>query len=175
MQSASHLACDWWKQHPSFWRWLPSFIDGQESKCEDFWFSISSCPFIVILAINREFLSGVHTPFFSPSRHYSTLPSFQAKSHNSPRCSEKWATWNGVGGDIIHQIPEWCLWGNEEKEERSPGLGDSISSLYTDLKEPRFKMNYLFQPFMSLWQMAVCLLNVNSALPLHSPWDRTVF
>ena len=122
MQSASHLACDWWKQHPSFWRWLPGFIDGQESKCEDFWFSISSCPFIVILAINREFLSRVHTPFFSPSRHYSTLPSFQAKSHNSPRCSEKWATWNGVGGDIIHH-DSWVVslrkWGKRRTFTRA--------------------------------------------------------
>ena len=52
--------------------------------------------------LQREFLSRVHTLLFSPSRHYSTLPSFQAKYHSSPRCSEKWATWNGVGGGIIH-------------------------------------------------------------------------
>lgn len=79
MQSASHLACDWWKQHPSFWRWLPSFTDGQESKCEDFWFSFSSCPFIVILAINREFLSRVHTLFFFPKQALFHTALFSSK------------------------------------------------------------------------------------------------
>ena len=90
------------KQHPFFWRWLPSFIDRQESKCEDLILHQLMSIYSYLCNKQREFLSRVHTLLFSPSRHYSTLPSFQAKCHNSPRCSEKWAMWNGVGGGIIH-------------------------------------------------------------------------
>ena len=57
---------------------------------------IYSCP-----CNKQDFFPGSTHYFFSPSRHYSTLPSFQAKSHNS-HCSEKWAKWNRVGGGIIH-------------------------------------------------------------------------
>lgn len=166
MQSASHLACDWWEQHPSFWRWLPSFIGRQESKCEDFWFSIYSCPFIVVLAINRISFQGPHTIFFpKQALFYSALFSSKIPQFSSLLWKVGQVEW---GRGRYH--PSWFLSGVFEemrKEECSSGLGDSISSLYTNLREPRFKMNYLFQPFMSLWQMAICLPNVNSALPPH--------